>query len=61
LLVEAALLADYGVRVQENLEVGIGKNHGSYVAPFHDHAASKAEFALTGDHPRAHCWMYGNF
>ena len=59
LLIHSALLAHNGVSIQENLQVGMRKYFRSNIAPFHDHAATRSEFALPGHHPLAHLGMSG--
>ena len=52
-LIEAAQAADFRRRIEEDLDVGVGKDHGADVAAFHHHAACRAQLLLQADHPGA--------
>src|SRR5207245_3567343 len=60
LLIETALLAYYRIGVEENLQVGVGKNLGADVASFHDDPADDTQFALLGRHPLTDFRMHGH-
>ena len=50
-LVETAHSAHFRSGIQENLCVGMRKDHGPDVAPFHYHTASGAHLLLQSNHP----------
>ena len=57
-LQDATVGADVGIGVEKDFYLRLGKDDRADVAPFHDHAAVDAHFALPGDHPFAHRRMH---
>ncbi len=52
-LLETPVAANFGSGVEEDFDLGIGKDLGADVAAFHDDASGHSESALLGDHPGA--------
>src|SRR5437879_1203129 len=60
LLIKPPLLPYDRIGVEENLEIGVRKNFGPNVTPFHHYTAAGSHFSLAGHHQRAHLGMYRN-